>query len=617
MNQQVNPHQETPLEKEIREFKEYGKRVLTAYLSWVFNLNPKKARMRGRLIILVMILIGFFVSLHPHPLGEWGDHLKDVYDAIILGEPVGILNSIIGFINLGLQVFINPHTLWYFPAFFLPILISYYAAAFYLDDVFELNSIGISSKFIRQVALTGSNDAIRITNGEISPKHLKSPIYKIGGPGKVIVDLDSVALFEKADGRPNVIGPTGKLPDGKAELEGFERIRNIIDLRDQFIDLGDPVNELRETKGELSAIKSRSLDGIIVTATDVRMMFSIDRGDKESTNDLPYPFKEEAVKRHIYRSVSKVQSTMRDTSSVPKSMPKSISKLNFQGAILGLIGQELGKFMSQRNLTAYLASINLPEVLRAKQQEDSVVEEARPVLEPTESAEQVRRPLPIKPAFVPREDVTNLFSQFAEEFSTDASNKGVKLHWIGVGTWKVPNEMVAEKHLEAWTMSQENARMDNEKAMNAARTEARTQKIISLIGDVPLGVFNETIINMDNKEQAINALCKEYLKQINDNYQQLLTKKRRIPPTLVATLSLMNRMFWVYVPPGPIPPRTPEENRLFREALNKIRSGDVIERLAELELGFSPNASRVEILGKIITDWDLDIAGNWRSDAVG
>ena len=99
--------------------------------------------------------------------------------------------------------------------------------------------VKVARDFIWEVALTGSDKTIRIQQGEISEESRQSSNYLIGGPGRVIVDPDSVALFEKPDGTPHIIGPTGKEPRGRATLDGFERFRQAIDIRDQYVDLRD------------------------------------------------------------------------------------------------------------------------------------------------------------------------------------------------------------------------------------------------------------------------------------------------------------------------------------------------------------------------------------------
>jgi hypothetical protein len=594
MSLNANSHQETPLEKELGKLREQGTRVINAGINRLFDLKPKSAKWRMRAILFLLILVGFFIGLRPHPLDGWSRRIELVFDAIFLGDPIGILNQIIELVNLGLRVYISPQTLWYFPAFFLPIVIAHQVASFYLADVFELERIGIAQKFILEVALTGSNDVIRITNGIISAEYLQSPIYRIGGPGKVIVDLDSVVLFEKADGRPHVIQPTGGKPGGSELLEGFERYRQAIDLRDRFIDL-------RGTEGKFSAVKGRSLDGIAVTATDVRLLSSIHRGNQKPTEVLPYPFMQEAVLKHIYRATARVTNNVKNP---------SISEFDFESTILSMVKRELVSFMSQHRLTEYLASINLPEILKAEKQENAVVEEARLVLEPIESAENIRQRIPPRPPFVPRDEIS---SQFTNTFTKQAGEKGIELHWIGIGTWKVPIELVSEKHLDAWKMSRENEGMANDRAVESTKKNAKIQKIISMIQTIPLEVFENGINIIDDIDKAVGALLKEYRKQMNENYEQRLTKKRKTPPTLVAALFFIERMFWRNVPPpAPPSPETPDEDRLHRELLKKIGSWEVIERLVAIELVFTPLAIREELYRKINDDWDRDIAGRWK-----
>ena len=102
------------------------------------------------------------------------------------------------------DAFFGPQTLRYLPVVLLPFIFALQAAANYLDDIFELGRVDIARDFILQVALTGNRKHIRIREGQIHPDDMDSPIYRIGGPGQVEVELDSVALFEKLDGRPSI-----------------------------------------------------------------------------------------------------------------------------------------------------------------------------------------------------------------------------------------------------------------------------------------------------------------------------------------------------------------------------------------------------------------------------
>lgn len=329
------PKHESKLEREQRIFGEQFRRLGNVIVNKWFDLKPSSAGRRMMILIMFLILAGFVISLTPYPLSEWRNHLERAFLYLFTSNDKSII-AIIGImfelITLGVRAFFNPYVFWYAPAFFLPIFIAFQGAAFYLADIFELDDIRVARKFLRQVSLTGSKDVIHISQGEIAPEDRDSPISKIGGPGKVIVDLDSVVLFEKVNGHPNVIGPTGKEPKGKATLEGFERFRQALDLRDQYIDL-------RDEDGKYAAVKGRSLDGIPVTATDVRLMFSVYRGRQKPVPEMPYPYAKEAIEQQVYKSTSQVTPNLTDPSKFV---------FIFENSILSMVRRELGKFMSEK-----------------------------------------------------------------------------------------------------------------------------------------------------------------------------------------------------------------------------------------------------------------------------
>jgi hypothetical protein len=342
----------------------------------------------------------------------------------------------------------------------------------YLADVFELADVGVARSFIRGVALSGSEETIRIKHGEVAEESLESPAYLIGGPGKVVVELDSVALFERSDGTPHVIGPTGKEPGGKATLEGFERFRHAFDVRDHHV-------ELRDQDNKSKSVKSRSRDGIPVRASDVRLMFSVYRGENPQTSaENPYPFSREAVEQIVYKAASRV------TPELPHPSTFEFSWIN---NMVGLIRGRLGGFMSQHNLTEYMASIGMPEVEKVRQREEIIRKQMQQL---TQNGEETTEKKDIKPPdFQARYKIRNLFAQFADEFTGRARNNGVELHWIGVGTWESPVDIVPEKHLEAWMLTQENLKNDSQDEMNKIEQKEGIEKMKELIQKVPLDAF--------------------------------------------------------------------------------------------------------------------------------
>jgi hypothetical protein len=480
MNSTSQSPGETAMQKEQRLFSELFDRLINAILNRIFDLRPASAQRRMRYLFIMFLLACFLIILQYYPLLLWAQHIQDIF--IYLLNPVYaasyVGNPFTKFMYFVIQAVTDPRTFQYFPIFLAPFFIALHAAALYLADIFELEDVAVARSFVWEVALSGSDETIRITQGAIAEKHLESPNYLIGGPGKVVVDLDSVALFEKADGTPHVIGPTGKEPGGRATLDGFERFRQAIDIRDHYI-------ELRDQDPKSQSVKGRSRDGIPITATDVRLMFSINRGENaKPSSEFPYPFGPDAIEKIVYKSASKV---------TPDQTNPSAYEFSWINNMIGLIRGKLGGFMSERNLTEYLANIGLPELEKLKVREEMIVEQVKRLTQPTDDSATPKAPKP-PPNFTPRHQITNLFSQFTDEFTKSARDKGVELQWIGVGTWKTPPEMdiISEKqHLEAWKLSQDNMKNGSQGAFSGAENHAILQKMEALIRSVPFDAYLE------------------------------------------------------------------------------------------------------------------------------
>jgi len=472
MNTPAHPTTETALQKEQRLFNELFARLGNTLLDRLFDLSPKSAARRMQYLTILFIVVGFLITLRYYPLILWAQQIQDIfrylfnptYAANYIGDP---------FTNFGIflfQAITDPRVLQYLPIFLAPFFIALQSAAIYLADVFELEDVSVARSFIWEVALSGGGKTIRVSQGQISEAHQETPTFLIGGPGRVIVDLDSVALFEKPDGTPHVIGPTGN-----ATLGGFERFRQAIDIRDHYVDL-------RDQDPRSQSVKGRSRDGMPITATDVRLMFSIDRGSgpRPPVEETPYPFDKKAIEQIVYNATSKV---------TPGQVNPSAHEFEWTSNMIGLIRGELGGFMNNHNLSVYLASTGMPELEKIKKREESIVEQVRNMAQVVEEEKPAAKDDKKPPEFQPRHKITNLFTQFTQEFTKKSRSKGVELHWIGVGTWKSPIEIVPDKHFEAWKISQENMGADSPGAMKGAEEKSRVGRMMELINEVPLNAY--------------------------------------------------------------------------------------------------------------------------------
>ena len=558
--------EETALQKEQRTFSELVFRLADALLNRLFDLSPKSATSRLQYLIFLFLLTGFLLSLRYYPLTVWALYIQDIFTYLFNQSYTQNIpgNPFYNIAQYAIQAFTDPRTLQYLPILLAPFFIALQTAANYLADIFELDDPGVARHFVSAVALTGSNETIRITQGNISEAHKTSPTFLIGGPGRVIVDMDSVALFEKPDGTTRVIGPTRMETGGRAQLHGFERFRQAIDLRDHYV-------ELRDEEGKSAVVMGRSLDGIPIHAIDVNFVFSVHRGGQKSSTAHPYPFNPKAVEQLVYKATSRVTPDLNNPSTF---------EFSWINNMVGLVRGRLGGFMNNHKLTEYLASIGEPELERVRQRESEIAEVKKvlgsPLTEDPLGEVEIKPP----PEFKPRNRILkDLFNQFTEEFSSVASTRGVELHWIGVGTWKTPIEIIPAKHWEAWLISRENLEKESEIETKLWVKEATVQKFMALIQDVPIAKYPDVIQQYDHSH-AVRALLEAYRQQLIELADYLKAKGEAVPEVIIRAIKHLNDVLgfkdWHWIGAVQREEESPSSNGSSRPESEWQRSADFL-----------------------------------------
>jgi hypothetical protein len=365
--------------------------------------------------------------------------------------------------------------------------LAYRQAAKYLQDIFELKDARVAERFIRQAAFASRYDVIEIKDGDVAEKDRQSPVALIGGPGLVRIYLENAALFEKVDGRARMIGPTtprsgseatqsdstlasGRRrlwrrliafftennPDQDAEdveqLEIFERLRRVVDLRDQV---------------ETTKVQGRTRDGIPVLAENLRFIFSVRRDDQSASLKTPYPFNKDAVKRMIY--------TLPHQAVIP--------------SLATMIRRELSAFILRHPLGEFLAAIGWPEVLKQG-------EAAPPDPNTGQAAPAAGSSSGAPPPFKPRPDISDLFYDY-NDFIARARERGVDLRWIGIGTWVLPDGIIPERHVQAWRITQDNQVRGSRAAINTLIKESQQRSLQAVLRQTPLQAARQ--LDLDNE----------------------------------------------------------------------------------------------------------------------
>jgi hypothetical protein len=387
--------------------------------------------------------------------------------------------------------------------------IGIHIAGDFLADVFELEDTGVAQKYIRDVAFGTGNDVLHLGGGRIPERGAKSPMILIGGPGRVQVEFDTAALFEKPDGTPHVVGPRPSGPvrtrhaESEFHLEGFERLREpLINLRDQYIG---------SASGEPMVVTGRSLDGLPISVADVRGVFSVRRADggveTEASIDQPYPFRPRDIENLIYRQSVPVMTGGAEPSGLPGQWAQVMQDL---------IEAALREFMSQNRFAEYFAGVGARELELSEFLQDTILSRSLQISKDT--AEPVAPDPQTESGFRPRTDLSRSFRKYSSEFSLKAQEHGLELHWIGVGTWKMPDEktstVVDGKHLEAWRENRENAQRSEAQALERATEAARIEGKLQLIQETPIASHEKNRSRYSSKAVLLECLLQNYLEQL-------------------------------------------------------------------------------------------------------
>ncbi len=290
-------------------------RYLNKILDLIFSLKSSAGNFRAFFVLMLFFGIWLILSIVLNDPGD--ESIKLIRFEDLNYSPIMMtLNHLLGLMFSWNVIILMISVI---TGFFIALNIT----STYLVDIFNLENLTTAQKYIIQAAFSASElKCIHIENGLVKSEDLSSPILRIGGPGCVQINLENAVVFETIDGTPRICGPT---LHKNVYLEGFERIRKIIDLRDHTTTFN---------------VKSRTRDGIRLTINDIRLLFSVYRDDQSTNLTNPYSFNEECLFWLVYRNDSR----------------------DWTASIINLVRSELADFISQHSLTEILAAVGEPEI---------------------------------------------------------------------------------------------------------------------------------------------------------------------------------------------------------------------------------------------------------------
>ncbi|NIS82668.1 MAG: hypothetical protein GTO14_21265 [Anaerolineales bacterium] len=343
--------------------------------------------------------------------------------------------------------FVQPEVLVYLLPVLGSMLFGLFIGALYLTDLFELESYWIAVRYLLGSILGLSYPSLRIDQGDVEALEAENsinPLIRIGGPGYVDVHLGFAAVFETESGHPRVLSslrtsaePTkGPRKQSSRFIEGFTRLRDVVDLRDRHSKLDEVLAVTRE--------------GVEVYARDTQMVFRVHSGDQERTLENPYPYDERGIRRLVYgQAVSK----------------KGLSQ--WESILPSIVKIEIRDFVARRKVEDFLAMQphRIPE------------DEVHPHAE--EAA-----PQEVKGEISPRRDLSERFH--TDDRKSRLKDRGLELTWVGVGAWEVRDDKLSHTPrevgpgkiiLSAWRDYQLTRRLRTEGFVDRKRYQAFQDRI--------------------------------------------------------------------------------------------------------------------------------------------
>lgn len=497
---------------------------LDSLLNSIFSTSSKAGNIRSVFLQILFILTWLICAFTFHQPGEIDYPWLDFLFAI----PYPIIATIINMIEL----FLAWDVLLVMFSIFMGYHIAANLASIYLADVFDIKDISISEKYIKQSAFSFPvYYQIHIENAQVRTEDQISPIVRIGGPGRVLINLENAVVFEKINGSPRIIGPTTEKP---IELESFERIRKIIDLRDQSAKLD---------------ISARTLDGIPIEIKDIRLIFSVFRNSIQVSITKPYPFNEDSIYWLVYQQGPGPWTT----------------------SLIDMVRTELTNYINHHLLSELLSSAGIPEINLQLQNQNKIAKKIRKNWAHTRRYKINRvllgkqkidspdhKPIYYQkthvkskrfsrlfinkggyiPELIPRTALSNLFYEnLTSSFQSKAQKYGMRLEWINVGTWHSSSKIVPEQYINAWKISSENSLKLNPKVLSGIFNQSRKQNLAKNIQITPIISFIHKREHDKSNLVIIDELINEYNAKLWSARDLYLKKKGRVPVQIERALS--------------------------------------------------------------------------------
>ena len=250
-------------------------------LNELFGSSIESAKTRLHLFLIIAAITWSLFALYLQPLPVISSQNIFSQFNITTSSPL---------IELYLQAmaaYFTPSALLRMYLIVLAFLAAYEISQKYFAYLHEIKNPSSSRKIFSQITFRVPKPSIyKIQVNQISPTGNDQVFFLVGGPARIQIGLENAAIFEQNDGSVEVVGPTHREKFTTYLADNFERLRSVIDLRNQNCQFD---------------VFARSRDGIPIIFRSVNLAFSVKRTTTKVTLTRPYPFNDKAIFHLAYR----------------------------------------------------------------------------------------------------------------------------------------------------------------------------------------------------------------------------------------------------------------------------------------------------------------------------
>ncbi len=481
--------------------------------SGFFQSSIRNANKRRTLIVLFFFLLWSFFALFLHP------YLYPVWDKISWN--ITTLTTILVAIP---SLYFSLDVIFHLLFVFLGVILSYQITSHFFARIYGLKSGTTSDYFLLKIIFDiPREEPININNVPILGKYVE--LLKIlGGPLKIIIGAENAAIFEKTDGSVQIVGPTINLPGSYYQLESFEHLRDVFDLRNMTIRFD---------------VLARTKDGIPLMIKRVHAICSILRDSKKTTLTRPYSYNEQALYKFSYKMPSGIF-VEKITEILKQEFIDYISHFSFSDLFENVGDPETQRHTNLENFEksvrynkkhkivfsklkhSFFQQLNLKKVLIKKNGRNHKTNQYILNADPRIINNSVQHAIEIKGIYS-----NQLLSNIKFDFISRASKLGFNLEWVSFGSIDFPSKKVQSHLQQIWQVSSKNEQLGSQAEFIRSKSKSENEEIDSIFNDVlksEHSILDENTDERQNKTVLLKTLG--FLNNCKDLYKNESREKR-------------------------------------------------------------------------------------------